>query len=179
MLFFIIEPTCHILPPSEIDWGLLWAASAGSEGKYLFHRIGRKGRIWQLGSIINNNIAWSTEPSWYNTVHHTIRHDTVSYKPQYMHTHVGRGSLAASRSRSARARSNSFYIISSYFHQIATLFHTLTAISPEHRIAAPKQRVRSVLIISNRKISNWASQILKANTLLMCPYCLKFQIARV
>ena len=27
--------------------------------------------------------------------------------------------------------------------------------------------------------SNWASQILKTNMLLMCPYCLKFQIARV
>ena len=39
--------------------------------------------------------------------------------------------------------------------------------------------VRSVFIISNRKHSNWASQILKANTLLICPYCLKFQFARV
>ena len=39
--------------------------------------------------------------------------------------------------------------------------------------------VRSVFTISNRKISNRASQILKANMLLMCPYCLKFQIARV
>ena len=38
---------------------------------------------------------------------------------------------------------------------------------------------RSVFIISNRKISNWASQILKANMLLVCPYCLKFQIGRV
>ena len=36
-------------PPSETDRGLLWAAFAGSEGKYLFHRIGRKGKIWQLG----------------------------------------------------------------------------------------------------------------------------------
>ena len=34
-------------------------------------------------------------------------------------------------------------------------------------------------IISNRKNSNWASQILKANMLPICPYCLKFQIARV
>ena len=38
---------------------------------------------------------------------------------------------------------------------------------------------RSVFIISNRKTSNWASQILKANMLLICPYCLKFEIARV
>ena len=37
----------------------------------------------------------------------------------------------------------------------------------------------SVFIISNRKTSNGASQILKANRSLMCPYCLKFQIARV
>ena len=39
--------------------------------------------------------------------------------------------------------------------------------------------LRSVFIISNRKISNLASQILKASMLLICPYCLKFQIARV
>ena len=32
--------TCHILPPSEIDWGLFLADFAGSEGKSLFHRIG-------------------------------------------------------------------------------------------------------------------------------------------
>ena len=32
--------TCHMLPPSEIDWGLLWDAFPGSEGKHLFHRIG-------------------------------------------------------------------------------------------------------------------------------------------
>ena len=40
--------TCHILPPSEIDLGLCLAVFAGSGGKYLSHRIGRKGRIWQL-----------------------------------------------------------------------------------------------------------------------------------
>ena len=40
--------TCHILPPSEIDLGLCLAVLAGSGGKYLFHRIGWKGRIWQL-----------------------------------------------------------------------------------------------------------------------------------
>ena len=39
--------------------------------------------------------------------------------------------------------------------------------------------LRSVFIISIRKNSNWASQILKANMLLICLYCLKFQIARV
>ena len=47
------------------------------------------------------------------------------------------------------------------------------------RVRLDYAMVRSVFIISNRKISNWASQIPKANTLLMCPYCLKFQIARV
>ena len=40
--------TCHILPPSAIDVGLCLAVFAGSGGKYLFHRIGWKGRIWQL-----------------------------------------------------------------------------------------------------------------------------------
>ena len=39
--------------------------------------------------------------------------------------------------------------------------------------------LRSVFIISNREISSWASRILKANMLLICPYCLEFQIARV
>ena len=39
--------TRHILPPSEIDLGLFWAGFAGSEGKKLFHRIGRKSRTWQ------------------------------------------------------------------------------------------------------------------------------------
>ena len=39
--------------------------------------------------------------------------------------------------------------------------------------------LRSVFVISNRKISNWASQILKTNMLLVCPHCLEFQIARV
>ena len=39
--------------------------------------------------------------------------------------------------------------------------------------------VRSVFIISNRKFSNRASRILKTKMLLICPYCLKFQIARV
>ena len=44
----IISHTCHNLPPSEIDLGLLLAVFAGSGEKYLFHRIGWKGRIWQL-----------------------------------------------------------------------------------------------------------------------------------
>ena len=46
--FFTDFHTCHILPPSEIDLGLCLAVFAGSGGKYLFHRIGWKGRIWQL-----------------------------------------------------------------------------------------------------------------------------------
>ena len=40
--------TCHNLPPSEIDGGLFLAVFTGTEGRYLFHRIGWKGRIWQL-----------------------------------------------------------------------------------------------------------------------------------
>ena len=40
--------TYHNLPPSEIDGGLFLADFAGSGGIYLFHRIGWKGRIWQL-----------------------------------------------------------------------------------------------------------------------------------
>ena len=40
--------TCHPLPPSEIDLGLRLAVFTSSEGQYLFHRIGWKGRIWQL-----------------------------------------------------------------------------------------------------------------------------------
>ena len=43
-----LSHTCHILPPSEIVLGLCLAVFAGSGGKYLFHRIGWKGRIWQL-----------------------------------------------------------------------------------------------------------------------------------
>ena len=34
--------------PSEIDVGLCLAVFAGSGGKYLFHRIGWRGRKWQL-----------------------------------------------------------------------------------------------------------------------------------
>ena len=44
---FRVYPTRHVLPPSEIDLGLCLAVFSGSEGRYLFHRIGRKGRIWQ------------------------------------------------------------------------------------------------------------------------------------
>ena len=42
------EPPRHILPPSEIDLGLRLAVFAGLGGQLLFHRIGCKGRIWQL-----------------------------------------------------------------------------------------------------------------------------------
>ena len=34
------QPPCHILPPSEIGWGLFLYVFTGSEGKHLFHRIG-------------------------------------------------------------------------------------------------------------------------------------------
>ena len=34
------RPACHILPPSEIGWGLFSYVSTGSEGKHLFHGIG-------------------------------------------------------------------------------------------------------------------------------------------
>ena len=47
------------------------------------------------------------------------------------------------------------------------------------RVKEHRNLLLSVFIISNRKTSNWASQILKTNMLLICPYCLKFQIARV
>ena len=52
--------TCHILPPSEIDLGLSLAVFAGSGGKYLFHRIGWKGRIWQL--CLLQISRWSRPP---------------------------------------------------------------------------------------------------------------------
>ena len=44
----LYDHTRHILPPSEIDLGLCLAVFAGAGGKYLFHRIGWKGRIWQV-----------------------------------------------------------------------------------------------------------------------------------
>ena len=44
--------TRHILPPSEIDLGLFWADLTDLEGKHLFHRIGWKGRIWQVCDIL-------------------------------------------------------------------------------------------------------------------------------
>ena len=50
--------TCHILPPSEIDLGLCLAVFAGSGGKYLFHRIGWKGRIWQLCETLLCKRQW-------------------------------------------------------------------------------------------------------------------------
>ena len=39
-IYMYIYHTCHILPPSEIDWGLFLAVFTGLEGKHLFHRIG-------------------------------------------------------------------------------------------------------------------------------------------
>ena len=53
------QHTCHILPPSEIDLGLCLAVFAGSGGKYLFHRIGWKGRIWQLWKIQYTRIQYT------------------------------------------------------------------------------------------------------------------------
>ena len=41
-------PPLAIFYPSEIDRGLFLAVFTGSEGERLFHRIGRKGRVWQL-----------------------------------------------------------------------------------------------------------------------------------
>ena len=35
-----LRHTCHNLPPSEINGGLFFAVFTGSEGRYLFHRIG-------------------------------------------------------------------------------------------------------------------------------------------
>ena len=62
--------TCHSLPASEIDEGLFWAVSTGSGGRYLFHRIGRKGRTWQLRKlqpaelpeVIPNRTIWPFSP---------------------------------------------------------------------------------------------------------------------
>ena len=57
---------------------------------------------------------------------------------------------------------------------------TLPVVRGAAKKGAPSLPVlRSVFIFSSRKITNRASQILKENPLLMCPYCLKFQIARV
>ena len=54
--------TRHILPPSEIDGGLFLAVFTGSDGRYLFHRIVWKGRIWQLCEwmlyLIYYDILW-------------------------------------------------------------------------------------------------------------------------
>ena len=30
---FLLLHACHIIPPSEIGWGLFWAVFTGSEGK--------------------------------------------------------------------------------------------------------------------------------------------------
>ena len=66
----------NILPPSEIPWRLFLAVLKGSEGKHLFHRIGWKGRIWQIWTGLSPcssaalphraplNAALETEISW-------------------------------------------------------------------------------------------------------------------
>ena len=53
--------SCHILPPSEIDLGLCFAIFAVSGGEHLFHRIGWKGRIWQLW--VFKSSTWKNGPS--------------------------------------------------------------------------------------------------------------------
>ena len=68
--------------------------------------------------------------------------------------------------------------VSLYYYPNTATHYNLSYHSILHRVIV-YDRLRSVFIISKRKISNWASQILKANMLLMCPYCLKFKIARV
>ena len=40
--------TAYAILVSEIGWGLFLYVFTGSEGKHLFHRIGWKGRSWQL-----------------------------------------------------------------------------------------------------------------------------------
>ena len=52
--------TCYILPPSEIDVRLCSAVFAGSGGNSLFHRIGWKGRIWQLWEGGEANLGGSS-----------------------------------------------------------------------------------------------------------------------
>ena len=58
----------------------------------------------------------------------------------------------------------------------------IVSLLPQHHLSLNKQssrsgrfrdELRSVFINFKSQISNWASQILKANMLLMCPYCLK------
>ena len=48
IIYQIVTHTCHNRPPSEIDLRLFWADFTDLEGKHLFHRIGWKGRIWQV-----------------------------------------------------------------------------------------------------------------------------------
>ena len=49
--------TGRILPPSEIGLGLFWADFTDLEGKHLFHRIGWKGRIWQVWAWCSQHAA--------------------------------------------------------------------------------------------------------------------------
>ena len=60
IIIIIILHTCHILPPSEIDLGLCFAAFAGSGGKSLFHRIGWQGRICPVHLLR----VFPTKSSW-------------------------------------------------------------------------------------------------------------------
>ena len=71
--------TCHILPLSEIDLGLCLAEFAGAGGKYLPHRIGREGRIWQLwrgGARARHCAAAAAESMtcivWHSIVWHVV-----------------------------------------------------------------------------------------------------------
>ena len=58
--------TRHILPHSEINFGLCLAVFAGSEGKYLFHRIGRKGRNMATMSHVAEGWRYGIRHTYYS-----------------------------------------------------------------------------------------------------------------
>ena len=102
------------LPYSTPLWKTLEAVFGcftGSEGKHLFHRIGRKGRIWQLCIVRPIHLL---RVSLLRVLESNFPGDSL------LNSNAGAGGI-----------------------------------------------LRSVFIISNRKISNWASQILKAKMLLI------------
>ena len=111
---------------------------------------------------------------YYTILFYTIRYDTLLYQE-------GRAWAAcAPLDAQPDKQTISTYL---FIHKIIYTPDVLTASqaceAQDSRGLELLRGLRSVFIISNRKKSNWASQILKANMLLICPYCLTFQIARV
>ena len=64
--------------PLWIDLGLSLALFAGSGGKYLFHRIGWKGRIWQLRYIRFHVIAGGATAWFSHGGGHIVYYSIVS-----------------------------------------------------------------------------------------------------